>query len=229
MGLLSTIGRVCAEDDDLVLDFFAGSCTTAQAILELNREDGGNRRFIMVQLPEPTGRDDYATIADIGKERIRRVIARMREEDAGKLDLSTRETPEDLGFRVYRLAPSHYRPWEGVEGETPEEYAGQMALFTDPLRPGWTAAGLLWEVALREGYGLDARVEPVDAVATNAVYRVTDPDREQNFLICLDDRLHADTPAALGLGRDDVFVCRDAALDDALAANLALQCRLKTV
>ena len=218
-------------EGDIVVDFFAGGCSTAHAVLKLNHEDGGNRRFICVQLPEPLPKAEarLSTIADIGKERIRRVIARMREEDAGKLDLSTRETPEDLGFRVYRLAPSHYRPWEGVEGETPEEYAGQMALFTDPLRPGWTAAGLLWEVALREGYGLDARVEPVDAVATNAVYRVTDPDREQNFLICLDDRLHPDTPAALGLGRDDVFVCRDAALDDALAANLALQCRLKTV
>jgi len=66
-------------DNNIVLDFFAGSCTTAQAVLELNRADGGNRHFIMVQLPEPTGNKQFPTIAEIGKERIRRVVARMKK------------------------------------------------------------------------------------------------------------------------------------------------------
>ncbi len=217
------------DENDIVLDFFAGSATTAHAVLAQDREDGGNRRFIMVQLPEPTGRDDYATIADIGKERIRRVVARMKQEDEGKLDLSTRDTPEDLGFRVFKLAPSHYRPWQGVAGETADAYAEQMALFTDPLRPGWTVEGLIWEVALREGYGLNASIQRLEGIAGNAVYTVADPDREQSFTICLDDHLHAETLPALHLTREQVFVCRDAALDDELAANLALQCRLKTI
>jgi len=217
------------DGDDLVLDFFAGSCTTAQAVLELNREDGGNRRFIMVQLPEPTGRADYPTIADIGKERIRRVISRMKQQDEGKLPLSTRDTPEDLGFRVFKLAPSNYRRWQGVATQAPEAYAAQMDLFKDPLADGWKAADVIWEVAIKEGYGLNSQVEPVAGLAKNTVYTVTDPDKAQSFRICLDDRLESETVAALGLAKDDVFVCRDAALDDGTAANLALQCRLKTI
>ena len=77
------------EDGDIALDLFAGSCTTAQAVLELNRVGDGNRRFIMVQLPEPTNNPQYPTIADIGKERIRRVIAKLRNEDQGMLGLTT--------------------------------------------------------------------------------------------------------------------------------------------
>lgn len=67
------------NDDSLVMDFFAGSGTTAQAVLELNREDGGNRRFLLVQLPEPTGTKQYPTIADICRERVRRVIAKLKQ------------------------------------------------------------------------------------------------------------------------------------------------------
>ena len=69
----------------IVLDFFAGSGTTAHAVLDLNKQDGGNRKFILVQLPEPTGREDYPTIAEITKERVRRVIKKLNDEDTGKL------------------------------------------------------------------------------------------------------------------------------------------------
>jgi len=217
------------DEGDLIIDFFAGSSTTAHAVLAQNREDGGNRRFIMVQLPEPTGRTDYPTIADIGKERIRRVVARMKAEDEGKLPLSTRDTPEDLGCRVFKLAPSNYRPWPGVAGAAPDAYAEQMALFTDPLVDGWQPEGVIWEVALKEGYGLDSRVERLPGLAANTVYRVSDPARGQSFTICLDARLDVAALRALHLGKDDLFVCRDAALDDAQAANLALQCRLKVI
>lgn len=220
-----------ASEGDLVVDFFAGGASTADAVLQQNREDGGNRRFICVQLPEPLPAPEpgLSTIADIGKERMRRVIGRMREEDEGKLDLAMRDGPEDLGFRAFKLAPSHYRAWEGVEGETAEAYSEQMALFTDPLEPGWTAEGLIWEVALREGYGLDSRLERLTAVGSNAVYTVTDVEREQSFTICLDDHLQPETLSALGVSKEQVFVCREAALDDELAANLALQCRLKVI
>src|SRR5690606_17666644 len=81
VGLVTELLRLGTQKDDLVLDFFGGSGTTAQAVLELNKEDGGNRKFILVQLPEPTGREDFATIAEITKERVRRVIRRMEQEE----------------------------------------------------------------------------------------------------------------------------------------------------
>ena len=72
--MIKRLAAISSSEDDIVLDFFSGSATTAQAVLQLNHGDGGNRSFIMVQLPEKTGNKEFPTIADIGKERIRRVI-----------------------------------------------------------------------------------------------------------------------------------------------------------
>jgi len=213
---------------DLILDFFAGSCPTAQAILELNREDGGNRRFIMAQLPEPTDRKDFPTIAEIGKERVRRVIKKLAKARSGELDLKTRDLPEDLGFKVFKLAESNYRPWSGAELKG-DGYAKEMELYTDPLLDGWKPGNVVYEVALKEGYGLNCTIEKVKDVKHCVVHRVTDPDKEQAFYICLDDKIRLKALRPLELKRDDLFICRDHALDDEAAANLALQCRLKTI
>ena len=112
---------------------------------------------------------------------------------------------------------------------TPEAYQRQLRLIADePLRSGWTAEGLLWEVAVKEGYGLNSTIEPV-ANSTAKVFKVADAERGQHFLACLDDKLPADITRQLGLSKTDLFVVRDLALDDTLASNLALQCRLKVI
>lgn len=113
VGLIKHLLRAVAgpnpDPGAIVLDFFAGSATTAQAVLELNREDGGDRRFVLVQSPEPTPersaarRAGFATIADIGKERIRRVVARMADAQTTLRPPRNDGAPEDLGFRVYRI------------------------------------------------------------------------------------------------------------------------------
>jgi adenine-specific DNA-methyltransferase len=227
------------ETDGVYLDFFAGSGTSADAIMDLNHADGGNRRFIMVQLPEPTGRKDFPTIADIGKERIRRVITKMKRERQGKLDLSQRATPEDLGFKVFKLTTSNYRQFEEKPaGETDsKKYAKQMAMFRDALVEGWKPENVIYEVAIKEGFGLNCRIEEANRQEAKdakkkqvgpKVYRVTDPDKEQSFYICLDDEIRLESLRFLNLKKDDLFICRDKALDDEAAANLALQCRLKT-
>ncbi len=229
--------------------------------------------------PQPVARNLYATIADIGKERIRRVIAKLRKADEGKLftsgasgaarepteagepsrvsgrvlddveskhetvdetrpltrlgspaSVGSPELGEDLGFKVFKLAESHFESWAGVPERDPAKYHEAMSLFRDPLRAGWTPEGLLWEVAVKEGYGLNCRIERV-VCAKNAVYRVTDPEKDppQSFRACLDDALQPDIANELELGTEDLFVAGDRALDDTLAANLALQCRLKTI
>jgi adenine-specific DNA-methyltransferase len=231
--LLKALLLQTSEDNGLILDFFAGSGTIAHAAFELNREESANIQVVMVQLPEPTPEKSaarnagYHTIADIAKERMRRVIAKMQENVQGNFEL--RGLPEDLGFAVFKLAESHYRQWAGVAGNDPERYAEEMEMFTDPLLPGWKPENVIWEVALKEGYSLTARIEQVSGLKDNTVCLVTDPDKGQSFRICLDDKLQPETVKALGLGRDDRFICRDMALTDELAANLALQCRLKTI
>jgi adenine-specific DNA-methyltransferase len=222
------------DEGAIILDFFAGSCSAAQAVLHFNHTQGSNCRFIMIQLPEPISLDlpareaSYETIADVGKERIRRAIAQMHQGENGQLSLDL-HPDEDLGFKVFKLAPSNLRAWRGVEEDAPDAYARQMELFHDPLVDGWTVENVIYEVALKEGYGLNCHVEPVPAVTGNTVYRVTDPDKEQAFTICLDNAIDLTSLDGQNLSRDDTFVCRDVALDDKAAANLALQCRLKTI
>lgn len=217
------------NENDLVLDFFAGSGTLAQALLELNHGDGGNRRFILVQLPEPTGNKEFATIAEIGKGRISRIIKRLDDEAKGKLDLSDKKTPEDRGFKVFKLAPPNIQQWKLDGDRDPEAYAQELSLFTDPLVAGWKADNVIWEVALREGFGLNTRFATRDLANGNKVFDVTDPDTGQKFMICLDDKILVDLSKHCELTLEDLFVCRDVALDDSAAANLALQCRLKTI
>jgi adenine-specific DNA-methyltransferase len=217
---------------ELIIDFFAGASTTGEAVLALNKKDSGSRRALLVQLPELLKESDPAfqrgcrTIADIGKERMRSVIADLTSDAE---NLLTETDSVDFGLRVFRLQPSDFRQWEPVDPEKPDELIDQMDLFVDPLVDGWKSEDVLWEVAIKEGYALHSRVEPLDDIAQNTVWRVTDPDKGQSFLICLDTDVQEATVAALRLSADDLFICRDVALTDTLAANLALQCRLKTI
>ncbi len=248
--LIMNMLRMGTEPDDLVLDFFAGSCSTADAVMQLNREDGGNRKFIVVQLPLPQpipvrteGGREIRTIADVGRERIRRVIKNLKKEREGELDLEDRDLPEDLGCRVFRLAESNVRSWTDTEGKDAAALARQINLFNDPLVPGWKPKDLIWEVALKEGYGLNTRIEAIQDTSRgksaksagplggkeNRLYRVADPDKSQSFIICLDGKVELNSLGRLNLKREDVFICRDCALDDQTASNLAVQCSLKTI
>lgn len=218
-----------SNTNDIILDFFSGSSTTADSVLQLNKEDKGNRRFIMIQFPERTKIKDYPTIAEIGKERIRRVIAKLKAERNGQLDLDEREQPEDLGFRVYKFAPSLIKQWPGHQGDDAEEYIALALSFVDLLVEGWTPEGVLWEVALKEGLSLSSRVETVPETGPNKVQCVTDPDTGRSFFICLDDVIDPDLQAKLNLDATDLFVCRDAAIDETTHANLALACHIKTL
>ena len=215
--------------EDIVLDFFAGSCTTADAVLQLNRVDGGDRRFICVQLPEPSGNDKFPTIAEIGKERIRRVVARMEKDPARRLELNERSSPEDRGFKVFKLAAPAIQQWPDEENRDPDAYVEKLSLFSDPLVDGWKPANVIWEVALREGFGLNTHFSQKELANGNNVYDVVDPDSSQTFTICLDDQIRADFAKYCELTPDSLLICRDVALDDSAAANLALQCRLKTI
>jgi adenine-specific DNA-methyltransferase len=223
--LLESLISFTTDTGGIVLDFFAGSGSMGHAVLGLNRKDKGNRKFVLVQLPEPTGRTDYLSIAEITKERIRRVIQQFgADTENPRLD----DRSHDQGFRVFKLAPSHFRDWTGISNSTPEEYLAQMDAYADPLFAGVDDIDIAWEVAIKEGFSLTSQVER-SIVQDHVVYRITDSDSNRFFHICLDSGVNANIPAALHLSNDDLFVCRDLALDDTTAANLALQCRLKTI
>ena len=140
------------DKDALILDFFSGSATTAHAVMQLNAEDGGNRRYICVQLPEETPEDSearkagYATIPEIAKERIRRSGAKIKADSS----LTTQNL--DTGFRVYRLDESNY---EKVS-LSPQEYKqDQLDLFAYNIKRDRTDLDLLYGSMLAWGVRLD--------------------------------------------------------------------------
>jgi adenine-specific DNA-methyltransferase len=192
-----------------VLDFFAGSGTTAHALLDLNRRDDGNRKFILAQLPEPTGRDDYPTIADICKERVRRVIRKLDDEDAGQLDLGGAKK-QDRGFRVFKLAESNFRPWNAEAPKDEDALAKQLELHVNHIREARTADDLLYEILLKSGFPLATSVEAL-TLAGKMVYGVADGA----LLICLERTLTIELIRAMAERKPERVVC----LDEGFAGN----------
>jgi adenine-specific DNA-methyltransferase len=164
MQLINTlIGYVTkSRDADIALDFFAGSCTTAHAVLALNKENAGNSKFICVQLPEKCDVDSeafkagYKTIAEIGKERIRRVIKKIQEEQEGKLDLDG-NGDQDLGFKVFKLKESNFKIWR-TNIETEEELIAQMQQHLEPLDEHAKIEDVLYELLIKAGVPLTAKI-----------------------------------------------------------------------
>ena len=154
-----------SSKDDIILDFFSGSGTTAHAVTKLNAEDGGNRRWICVQLPELTDEKSeaykagYRTIADIARERIRRVGAKIRADQAD--ELASRDAPLDLGFRAYRVGDSNFKQWNELVSD-PEEIRQQTLANLDPLEEGTTDDDLLTELLLKRGISPLAKIEQHD-------------------------------------------------------------------
>ena len=224
------------SEGDIVLDFFAGSCTTADAVLDLNQEDEGNRRFICVQLPEPIlppkkleNGTLLPTVSDIGKERIRSAIARIQHQDDAQCRIEIYEENNQLGFKVFKLSDSNCRCWQGGTEKDYDSYIEELALFNDPLVSNWKIEDIIYEIAIKEGYSLNCRVELLQNISANTVYKVTDFEKGQAFKVCLDDTIEPGLSKELNLDIQDLFICRDVSLNDDMAANLALQCRLKTI
>jgi adenine-specific DNA-methyltransferase len=154
--------------EGITLDFFSGSCTTAHAVLDLNRQDGGKRKFIMVQMPEPCDEKSeaykagYKTIAEIGKERIRRVIKKIKAEDEGKFDFA--KSGQDLGFKVFKLRHSNFKIWRSDRIESEEELLRQMEKHADPVAKEAKIEDILYELLLKSGKELTSEIEYKDGI-----------------------------------------------------------------
>jgi adenine-specific DNA-methyltransferase len=149
--LIQRIVELYSNPNSIVLDFFSGSATTAEAVMRMNVEDGGNRRFIMVQLPEQLSekdvafKDGYKTIPEIAEERIRRAGDKIVEENplfADKLD---------IGFKVFELSKSNIKKWQ-MDTDNLEE---QLSLIKDNFEPGTTPLDIVYEIMLKQGIDLN--------------------------------------------------------------------------
>lgn len=171
-----------AKNNDIILDFFSGSATTAHAVMQLNAEDGGNRQFICVQLPElcdeksEAFKAGYKNICEIGKERIRRAGAKIKENSP----LTTQEL--DTGFKVFKLDTSNLTEWDSTPTEDEQIVAQRFSLLNETIKSDRTDLDVVYEVMLKMGIPLDYKVIPTE-INDKKAYSIGD---DCLVLICLD-------------------------------------------
>lgn len=208
--LLLTLGNINKEA--IILDFFSGSATTAHAVMQLNSEDGGNRKFIMVQLPEKTEEKSeafkagYKNICEIGKERIRRAGKKIKEESP----LTTQDL--DTGFRVLKLDSTNMQDIY----YSPKDIS-QADLFSqvDNVKPDRTGEDLLFQVMLELGATLDSKIETT-TVAGKTIYNVA----EGYLVACFDPDVTDDVVKSIAQMQPAYAVLRDTSMkDDSTATN----------
>lgn len=202
--------KLSTNKDSVILDFFSGSATTAHAVMQLNAEDGGNRKFIMVQLPEATDEKSeaykagYKNICEIGKERIRRAGKKIKEESP----LTTQDL--DTGFRVLKLDSSNMQDVY----YTPAEF-NEQKLFDDNIKPDRTEEDLLFQTMIELGIELSAKIEK-HSIAGKAVWSVSDG----YLMACFDEEVNETTITEIARQQPYYFVMRDSSLaNDQVADN----------
>lgn len=207
---------------EIILDFFAGSATTMQAVLEKNQEDGGGRICVSVQLPEhcESGSEaikaGYATIADISRERIRRAIQKIRNS----ADLIT-PAPTNLGFKSFRLTPSNFKQWRGDDIDTPEQLAEQIELFAQSEKDGAQVENMLYELLLKFGQELTTPIETLE-IADGQVFAI----RQRKMFFVLERLSDAMIQPLVDLKPREIIAIDGVFQDsDRLKTNLDLQCR----
>jgi adenine-specific DNA-methyltransferase len=226
------------DEDDIILDFFAGSGTTGHAVWDLNKEDEGNRRFILVNLDEVVQdeniKKDYSTVADICIERLKKVSEKYRKEEQQKLI----NNDHDFGFKVFKLDKSNFNlkdefdisEEEDVE-ELKKKYLEWLGLWiNEPLVGDWKPIDIVYETMLKEGFDLNSKIEE-KKIKGKKFSHVTDEKQELEFYMSLDEKITEGAIEEIRTPeyRDKAFVFLDKALSDNDKINLSAFVRLKVI
>ena len=211
------------ESDSIILDFFSGSATTAHAVMQLNAEDSGNRRFILVQLPElcdeksEAYKAGYKNICEIGKERIRRAGKKILEEHA-QVTMAEDKQPLDVGFRVFKLDTSNLKTWDAtpIEDEQLDLLYQRMNTMIHRVKPERTDLDMIYEIMLKLGVPLTYSVTPF-SINNKTVYGVGD---DCLLLVCLAENVQPeDVEQMTEYAPAKIIISRDSFADDTSMAN----------
>ncbi len=196
------------QSNEIILDFFSGSATTAHAVIAQNAEDGGTRSFIMVQLPEATPGDSearkagYNTISEIGRERIRRAGEKIKVDYVDTL--KDRETPLDVGFKAFTLDTTNFREWDS----NTENIQDSILAALDTFKDGRDSEDALYEVLLKYGVDLSEPVETL-SLAGKQVYSLAG----NYLLVCLEKKISLETVEEMAKLNPSRVVCYDDGFD----------------
>lgn len=217
VSLIQTLIEQGSSDDDIVLDFFAGSSTTAQAVMQQNIKDGKSRKYILVQLPEQTGLELYPTICEIGKERIRRVGKKILEEHT-QVTMEEDKQSLDVGFRVFKLDTSNLETWDAtpIENEQLDLLYQRMNTMIHRVKPERTDLDMIYEIMLKLGVPLTYSVTPF-SINNKTVYGVGD---DCLLLVCLAENVQPeDVERMTEYAPAKIIISRDSFADDTAMAN----------
>lgn len=221
-GLIARLAEQVMSDGDLMLDFFAGSASSFEAVSALNARNGRTCRLVLVQLPESVpdrgeaAKAGFETIADIARERMRRVVRCTREN----ADLVTADA-QNIGFKSFRLAPSNFKQWCGDGIDTPEQLAEQIELFAKAEKEGAAVEDMLYELLLKFGQELTTPIESLD-VAGGRVFAIHD----RRMLFVLESFTEAMIVSLVDMKPREIIAIDSVFNDsDMLKTNLDLQCR----
>lgn len=222
--LIKRMLSISAKDDDIILDFFSGSATTAHSVMQLNAEDGGNRKYILVQLPEvcdeksEAAKAGFVNICEIGKERIRRAGKKLTESN-GQMQIGDNEkSPLDVGFRVFKLDSSNLQTWDAtpVDELRMEDLLNRMNTMINRVKADRSDLDMVCEVMLKLGVPLTYSVNKV-AVNAKTAYTVGD---DCLLLVCLAaDITPEDVEAMAEYVPAKVIISRDSFANDTAMAN----------
>ena len=222
--LIKQIIQVGAGSDGIILDFFSGSATTAHAVIQLNSEDGGNRQFILVQLPEACDEQSeaykagYKNLCEIGKERIRRAGKKLSETDGQLMIGDEDKQPLDIGFRVFKLDTSNLKTWDAnpIENEQMELLYDRMNSMVQRVKPDRSDLDMVCEIMLKLGVPLTYTVSKIDVNGKTA-YSVGE---DSLLLICLSANVQPeDVEAMADYAPAKVIISRESFANDTAMAN----------
>lgn len=212
--LLSRIIDLGTDSDSLILDFFAGSATTAHAVMQSNAKDGGNRRFICVQLPEATNKKSqahqagFATITEISKERIRRAGAKIKADNPNK--------KIDTGFRVFKMVNSHFKQCQDSAQDVPK----QPKIGAENIADNVNDDGVVYELLLQLGLKLSAEIKQ-----DKGVYWLTDKEKNKNYVLVLRATAQETLTNLIKQKPNKIIALDKVFASSAIKSELALQCQ----
>lgn len=218
VGLIKRCIELSTSDNDIILDFFAGSGTTAHSVLLLNAEDSGNRKFIVTQLPEKTPENSeaykagYSDITAIAEERIRRAGKKILEENRDKEGFDAKTF--DKGFKVFKLDKSNFSVWDET---TDGNLQKKLELHVNNTDPKSKEADILYEILVKAGFELSEKIEEI-TMYNKKVYSIS----EGKLLICLDKMIDKDFVRSLAVKKPKQFICLNSSFkEDADLTNTA--------
>jgi len=230
ISLIKRMLKMINDDDAIVLDFFCGSATTAHAVMQMNKDDGGNRKFICVQLPEPTEvnseakKKGYNNIADLSKDRITKVINSLKSMNSGSkskgnnLLFDDQGIESDLGFKVYKLQKSNFKVWDTTLENEPEAIQQKLYEHSNHISPAAEQEAILYELLLKSGFELTTPIEAL-TLAGKTVFSIADGQ----LLICLEKEITHACIKAMAEREPSRVICLDEAFKgtnaDALKTN----------